>query len=105
SFIGFKRGPAEVLLVCSRDLLAPTLKRLSMFVLRAKAKLTDATADFALYGLAGDAIPGGAQPAWTRTEVGAASVVHLYPADGQPRALWVAPTAEPAPAGAPLGEA
>ena len=105
SFIGFQRGPAEVLLVCSRDLLAPTLKRLSMFVLRAKAKLTDATADFALYGLAGDAIPGGAQPAWTRTEVGAASVVHLYPADGQPRALWVAPAAEPAPAGAPLGEA
>ena len=38
NFIGFQRGPAEVLLVCSRDLLAPTLKRLSMFVLRAKAK-------------------------------------------------------------------
>ena len=52
SFIGFKRGPAEVLLVCSRDLLAPTLKRLSMFVMRAKALLTDATADFALYGQA-----------------------------------------------------
>jgi folate-binding Fe-S cluster repair protein YgfZ len=54
SFIGFKRSATEVLLVCSRDLLAPTLKRLSMFVLRAKAKLSDATADFALYGLAGD---------------------------------------------------
>ena len=52
SFIGFKRGGAEVLLVCARDLLAPTLKRLSMFVLRAKALLTDATADFALYGQA-----------------------------------------------------
>ena len=32
SFIGFKRSETEVLLVCSRDLLAPTLKRLSMFV-------------------------------------------------------------------------
>jgi folate-binding Fe-S cluster repair protein YgfZ len=32
---------------------AATLKRLSMFVLRAKVKLTDATAQFALYGLAG----------------------------------------------------
>ena len=105
NFIGFQRGPAEVLLVCSRDLLAPTLKRLSMFVLRAKAKLTDATADFALVGLAGDAVPGGAQTAWTRTEVGAASVVHLHPADGQPRALWVAPATERAPAGPPLGEA
>lgn len=41
SFIGFKRGPsergpAEVLLICARDLLAPTLKRLSMFVLRSR---------------------------------------------------------------------
>jgi folate-binding Fe-S cluster repair protein YgfZ len=38
SFIGFKRSATEVLLVCSRDLLAPTLKRLSMFVLRAKVQ-------------------------------------------------------------------
>ena len=99
SFIGFKRSATEVLLVCSRDLLPPTLKRLSMFVLRAKAKLTDATHDFALYGLAGEAVPGGSQPAWTKTDLGAASIVHLYPADGQPRALWVAPASEPAPAG------
>ncbi|TAM38400.1 MAG: hypothetical protein EPN61_13845, partial [Burkholderiaceae bacterium] len=55
SFIGFKRSTGEILLICSRDLLAPTLKRLSMFVLRAKAKLSDATADFNLFGLAGDA--------------------------------------------------
>ena len=33
SFIGFKRSPTEVWLVCQRDLLAATLKRLSMFVL------------------------------------------------------------------------
>ncbi|MFT4242576.1 MAG: folate-binding protein, partial [Acidovorax sp.] len=105
SFIGFKRGTAEVLLVCSRDLLAATLKRLSMFVLRAKAKLTDATADFALYGLAGDAVPGGPQPAWTRADAGATSVIHLYPADGQPRALWVAPASEPAPSGPVMSEA
>ena len=102
SFIGFKRSATEVLLVCSSDLLPPTLKRLSMFVLRAKAKLTDATHDFALYGLAGDAVPGGSQPAWAKADVGAASVVHLYPADGQPRALWVAPVSEPAPPGALL---
>lgn len=105
SFIGFKRSATEVLLVCSRDLLPPTLKRLSMFVLRAKAKLTDATNDFALYGLAGDAVPGGGQPAWTKTDTVNASVVHLYPADGQPRALWVAPAADPAPAGPALDEA
>jgi folate-binding protein YgfZ len=105
SFIGFKRSATEVLLVCSRDLLPPTLKRLSMFVLRAKAKLTDATHDFALYGLAGEAVPGGSQPAWTKTDLGAASIVHLYPADGQPRALWVAPASDPAPAGPALDAA
>ncbi|RZJ14582.1 MAG: folate-binding protein [Acidovorax sp.] len=108
TFIGFKRSASEVLLVCSLDLLPPTLKRLSMFVLRAKAKLTDATHDFALYGLVGDAVatlPVGPQPAWVKSDIGAASVVHLYPVDGQPRVLWVAPAAEPAPAGAALDPA
>ncbi|MCM2346300.1 YgfZ/GcvT domain-containing protein [Acidovorax soli] len=105
SFIGFKRSATEVLLVCSRDLLPATLKRLSMFVLRAKAQLTDATADFALYGVAGEAIHSaafGAQTAWFKTDIGSATVVHLYPADGQPRALWVAPASDAAPAGPAL---
>ena len=105
SFIGFKRSATEVLLVCSRDLLPATLKRLSMFVLRAKAKLTDATGDFALYGIAGEAInavAGSAQPAWSKADLGTATVVHLYPANGNPRALWVAPATEPAPAGPAL---
>ena len=108
SFIGFKRSETEVLLVCSRDLLAPTLKRLSMFVMRAKARLSDATADYALYGVAGEAINSvacGAQPAWTKADFGLATVVHLYPALGQPRALWVTPAAEPAPAGPALDAA
>lgn len=108
SMVGFKRSATEVLLVTSQDLLATTLKRLSMFVLRAKAKLTDASADFALYGLAGDSVAsvaGSAAPAWTRAEVGAASVIHLYPAAGRPRALWVAPSSDPAPAGPALDPA
>lgn len=105
SFIGFKRAPTEILLVCSRDLLAPTLKRLSMFVLRAKAKLSDASAEFNLFGLMGDATGNVAnlnRSAWARSDFGSANVVGLYPADGQPRALWVAPAGEPGPAGAPL---
>ena len=108
SCIAFKRSNAEVLLVCARDLLAPTLKRLSMFVLRSKAKLSDATGDFALYGLLGDAaraaLPAGDEP-WAKADLGDASVVRLYPACGQPRALWLAPAASPAPAGAPISEA
>ena len=105
SFYGFKRSPTEILLVCSRDILSATLKRLSMFVLRAKAKLTDASADYALFGLAGDAIDsiaGGEQPAWAKADIGNATVVFLYPADGARRALWLAPVAEAAPAGAAL---
>ena len=105
SFVGFKRSHGEILLVVSRDILAPTLKRLSMFVLRAKAKLRDASADFDVYGLAGEAaqaIRPGAQPAWAKTDVASAAVVGLYPADGQARALWVAPAGEAAPPGPAL---
>lgn len=108
SCIAFKRDDGEVLLLCARDLLAPTLKRLSMFVLRAKARLSDATGDYALYGLLGDAaraaLPAGDEP-WAKADMGDASVVRLYPADVQPRALWLAPAGSAAPAGAPLTEA
>jgi folate-binding protein YgfZ len=105
SFIGVSPGGNDILLVCSRDILAPTLKRLSMFVMRAKAKLTDATDEVALYGLAGSAALAffdESAPVWTKADAGAAQVVKLYPADGTPRALWVAPIAEPAPEGPPL---
>ncbi|QNN55470.1 folate-binding protein YgfZ [Diaphorobacter ruginosibacter] len=104
SFIGVKRAADEILLICSRDLLAQTLRRLSMFVLRAKAKLADATAEFVIRGLAGSAVPTGAAP-WSVTADAEASIVQLYPADGQPRALWIAPAETPSPQGAPLAEA
>lgn len=105
SFIGLQRSATEVLLLCSRDLLAPTLKRLAMFVLRAKLRLSDATEEFALYGLAGSAveiIAGSARPALAKADFGSESVVHLYPALGQPRALWIGPAEAPAPAGPAL---
>ena len=108
SFIGLKRSPTEVLLVCQHDILAPTLKRLSMFVMRAKAKLVDASADYALFGLAGDALnlmAPEASSAWTKCDVGVASLVSLYPADGVRRALWLAPVTEAAPTGVDLSTA
>ncbi|MDB5945203.1 MAG: folate-binding protein YgfZ [Ramlibacter sp.] len=105
SFVGVQRTPTEILLVCSRDILAPTLKRLSMFVLRAKARLTDASSGFDLFGLCGDAakalLPAAGAP-WSKSEVAGAQVVRLYPADGQPRALWIAPAGQPRPAGPSL---
>ena len=107
SFIGIRPQPEQILLVCSRDILAATLKRLSMYVLRAKAKLTDATDQFALYGLAGTALTANgldaATPPGQRTAIGdGISAVSLYPADGVPRALWIAPADHAAPAGPAL---
>lgn len=105
SFVGFRRSEGEILLVTSRDLLPTTLKRLSMFVLRAKAKLSDASGEFTLAGIAGEtlkALAPGPQAPWTLAPLGNAHLVHLYPADGQPRALWVAPAGEAVPAGPAL---
>ena len=103
SCIGFKYSPSDILLVCSRDLLAPTLRRLSMFVMRAKARLSDASEDFELRGLAGLAGTDGAP--WTLVRQGAATLVRLYPADGVARALWVAPAGDAPPAGPQLDSA
>lgn len=105
SFVIFKRSPQEILLVCSRDILAATLKRLSMFVLRAKAKLSDASAEYALYGLTGsalDALVDSTHPAWRKVDLDSANLVFLYPGAGQSRALWCAPAGTAAPGGAPL---
>jgi len=103
SFVGFKRSQTDILLVCSRDLLAATLKRLSMFVMRAKAKLSDASEAFVLCGLAGTAtLPTAEQEPWTAMRDGEASVITLYPALGVQRQLWVAPVGGALPQGAAL---
>ncbi len=105
SFIGFKRSQDEILLVCSRDILAATLKRLSMFVMRAKARLSDASDAYAVYGLAGDAtknIAVGDHSTWAKADFDHANVVNLYPALGVPRQLWVGPVEHAAPAGPAL---
>lgn len=108
SFIVFKRSPEDVLMVCSRDILAATLKRLSMFVMRAKVRLSDATDDFVLYGVAGDAIKSIASSAANTgqndnmTEIGAASLIRLPAGAGQPRALWCAPAGTALPECPPI---
>jgi folate-binding protein YgfZ len=103
SFVVWRRGIDELLLACSADLLAPALKKLSMYVLRARCKLSDASADVALHGLAGDVASawlGNAAPraAWQRTDVGRAQVMRLPDAEGVARYLWAAPADEAPPA-------
>ena len=105
SFVGFKRSHDQILLICSRDLLATTLKRLSMFVLRAKAKLSDASEAHAIWGLVGGAVPVPLPVApWSQWREGDASVVRLYPSNGTQRALWVAPADGVVPVGEPMSE-
>jgi folate-binding protein YgfZ len=106
SFILVKTAPDTVLLVLSFDLLAQTLKRLSMFVLRTKVKMSDATGQWQLRGLLGDsarAVVGDAAP-WQTLAQDMAHTVALYPAvlgDSKiPRALWIAPAGHALPAGA-----
>ena len=106
SFVVIKTAPDTVLLVLSLDLLAQTLKRLSMFVLRAKVKMTDATGQWQLRGLLGDtarAVLAEASP-WQTVNSDGAHAVALYPAvlgDTQVhRALWLGAPSQALPAGA-----
>ena len=105
SFVVVKTAPDTVLLVMPQDLLAQTLKRLSMFVLRAKVKLTDASAQWQLRGLLGDsarAAIGDAAP-WQTVAWADGHAVALYPAvageSRQARAFWIGPAEQTAPEG------
>ncbi|MEN9842745.1 MAG: hypothetical protein RLZZ612_574 [Pseudomonadota bacterium] len=56
SFICFKQAADDILLICDRTILAATLKRLSMFVLRAACKLSDASAEWEVWGVMGNSV-------------------------------------------------
>ena len=112
SFIIYKRPSADtaqttpdIYMVCSRDILTPTLKRLSMFVMRAKAKLTDVTAEFNIFGLTGNAITSIAPQAINTPDTAifnTSIVIALHPALGQSRAWCITPVGDAAPAGETL---
>ena len=102
SFVIWAGAGDEVFLACSADLLSAVLKRLTMFVLRAKCKLEDASAQHALWGAAGaDArtLLGSLAP-WQMRDEGDGRVIRLPDAllDDQPlpRALLLRPAAAPA---------
>ena len=95
TMIGWKAGDDAaasdtILLALPLELLPAVLKRLSMFVLRAKCKLTDATADVGLWGVIG---ANDAAPAWSLRREGEHTLIRL-PDDGtRGRWLLVAPAA------------
>ena len=109
SFVVLKTAPDTALLVMPQDLLAQTLKRLSMFVLRAKVKLSDASAQWQLRGLLGDsarAAVGDAAP-WQTVAWAGGHVVALYPAVTgevrQERAFWIGPQDQAVPESPVIG--
>ncbi len=89
SFIVWRRDADTFDLVCAKDLLAATLKRLSMFVLRAKCKLSDASDEIALHGVAGAPAAAwiGDASVWERRAGAGAAVIRLPDAAGVARCL------------------
>lgn len=107
TFVVWRSAPDSIALACSADLLAPTLKRLSMFVLRAQCRLSDASAAIALYGLAGAGAQawieslGSTEPEsvapWGLIAVGDHRLIRLPDALGTRRWLLAQPSSEAPP--------
>jgi tRNA-modifying protein YgfZ len=104
SFVGLKLAADDVLLLCPADTLSAMLKRLSMFVMRAQCRLSDASADWSVWGVAGEPASGPslAPTPWQVVRAQEQTWVRLYPADGVERALVLAPAGSAAPAGPAL---
>ncbi|MDO5693877.1 MAG: folate-binding protein [Pseudomonadota bacterium] len=104
SFQVLKTAPDELLLITSADTLPATLKRLSMFVLRARLKLSDATSDFSVWGQLGkipDSIAFNADAASSKDQNEPENRPHriaLPPAGNVARTLWLAPAGGTVPA-------
>jgi folate-binding protein YgfZ len=102
TFVVWRIADDEIALACSADLLPATLKRLSMFVLRARCKLRDASVELPLYGLAGpsaSAALGDSAPsaAWQCARHEPALSIRLPDADGVARVLWAGGSASASP--------
>ena len=68
SFVVFKLATDDFALVCSHDLVASTLKRLKMYVLRAKCVVSDVSAQYGLWGVTESAM-----------HLGAAGALSIWP--------------------------
>ncbi|HDR9355477.1 TPA: folate-binding protein YgfZ [Burkholderia vietnamiensis] len=100
SFLAWREGHGVRLLV-SKDVQAAVQKRLSMFVLRAKAKLSDASDAVAVVGFSGDvrdalsgvfdALPDGMH---VKVDGPAGVLIRVPDAAGRQRYLWIGPRAE-----------
>lgn len=94
SFIVASAAADEFTLVCAASVLPATLKRLSMFVLRAQCKLRDATAEAPLWGLIGDtaSAQAGDLSAWGRRDTAGVVTIRLPDAGGLARCIVIGPS-------------
>ena len=77
SFVVWRPAPDEVLLACSADVLPGVLKRLQMFVMRARCKLSDVSAELGLWGVAGAAAGPTEMAVWAAQSAAGAYRVRL----------------------------
>jgi tRNA-modifying protein YgfZ len=115
SFVVLHPAPDTYWLLVNKEVLPAVLKRLSMFVMRSKLKLTDATADLHICGAMRLAAAGGevasADQAMAVTVTPAATaatadgwpsvVCEMPPVQGVSRSLVIGPVSEPLTAHAP----
>lgn len=94
------KSPDAVLLQLPRQIQATIQKRLQMFVLRSKAKLADATDNYAMLGLAGPAAETvlqqwfAALPStpYAKVDSDNGTLIRVSDASGAPRYQWIATT-------------
>ena len=93
TFVVWRGGSETFYLACPTSLLVATMKRLSMFVMRAKCKLIDASAEIELYGQVGRSAAAALADAavWDKRELAAGIVVRLPDAEKLPRVLVAVP--------------
>ncbi len=95
SFVMWKPCDGEVLLACHASVLTATLKRLSMFVLRAQCTLSDASPELALIGVSGERAHRSTEglPVWGLRADGHGTWIRLPDVAGVARA-WLVPQSD-----------
>lgn len=91
------RTDHAIMLQLPREIQASVQKRLQMFVLRARAKLRDASDEFVMFGLSGQTVsqvlapwfPQIPQNSYEKLESEAGTLIRLPDASGSPRFQWV----------------
>ena len=102
-FLVWRDGADGFFLACDKALIPALVKRLRMFVLRAKVMIEDASAAWDVHGIAQPATPGLPDP--MQVQRGAATLVGLPAVDGLQRSLAIVPAGQVHESGAAAGTA